>query len=126
MSQTDTPSRRVLLVDDDPEMAELMAELLCLKGFAASWCVSSEEAIPLLDGASVLVTDMRLGRDTAGGLTLCRQARATASVEVVLVVSGDREAEEAALRSGADAFFTKPVDVDRLATAIRARLAAHP
>jgi DNA-binding response OmpR family regulator len=102
---------RVLIVDDNQDLAENIAEILALKGFVTDIAASAEEALPkaLPDGPSILVTDYRLPGMTGAELVReIRQMRATVRA-VVMSAYTDEGTISAARSAGAD-FLAKPVD----------------
>jgi two-component system response regulator HydG len=120
------PHTRVLVVDDDPSMANLLEEGLRRRGFEVAGCNSGEEALSRLSQAScdVLVTDLRMrGMD---GLALCTRVveRDPDLPVIVLTAFGSIDTAVAAMRAGAYDFATKPVQLDALALAV-SRAADH-
>jgi CheY-like chemotaxis protein len=120
----------VIIVDDEPEIAQEIADGLSADGIAAVVAHSAQQAITLLetleDRVGVVVTDLRMpGID---GLTLIRRLRSggpgTAMPEVVLM-SGHASPEEllAARNAGARAVLRKPFAWDDLANAVDSALA---
>ncbi|MEM9138864.1 MAG: response regulator [Pseudomonadota bacterium] len=116
----------ILLVDDEPLVAEELQESLELEGFRVDTAHNVAAALehPCLPSADLVVTDLKMpGGD---GLELVRTiASGPAPTPKVIVLSGhgaeDNRAE--ALGLGAVACFSKPVDVDHLIADIRKALA---
>jgi DNA-binding NtrC family response regulator len=107
--------KRILVLDDDPAVAALYAEVLRGVGHEIAVCHTFEEARSELkrltpDG---VVTDVRLGE--YNGLQIAILFRSAAPNGLVLVVSGhadpDLQKEAAALNAR---FVLKPVDLDLL------------
>src|SRR5688500_3256635 len=96
-------SGRVLVVDDDQRMCELVAEGLGSRGYEVESRVSADEALALLDTADfdVVLTDLHLGG--ASGLELCERilARQADGCVVVLTAFGSLESAIGASRAGA-------------------------
>src|SRR5271166_4468495 len=94
---------RVLVVDDDIDMAETLAEGLGGLGFEALACASSVEAVRRLesDSIDVLVTDLRM--PVIDGLGLLARSRQIAPERPVIVMTGYGAIETAvdAVRQGA-------------------------
>ena len=110
-------SRRVLLVEDQANERELLAELLRFRGFDVCAVADGPSAIQQLDRApapSVTLVDYNLPSGNALGVLREIRERPESESMRVLVVSGDAEVPEAE----ADGWFRKPVDLDRLLDAM--------
>ena len=111
---------RVLVVDDEPSMCELLVVGLARRGFDAVSRPSAREALALLDlePVDVVVTDLNMRE--MSGIDLCeRIAGGLPDVPtIVLTAFGSLEAAIAAIRVGAYDFITKPVELDALALAV--------
>src|ERR1700722_15041798 len=101
---------RVLVVDDDIDLAETLAEGLGERGYDAIPCSSSVEAGKRLDAEpfDALVTDLRMPQ--VDGMTLLARSRAAAPERPVLVMTAYAAVETAidAIRHGAYHYLTKP------------------
>jgi DNA-binding response OmpR family regulator len=111
----------VLIVDDNQDLAENIAEILSLKGFTSEIATSAEEALPMAlpDGPAILVTDFRLPGMT--GADLVREIRRTRGALRAVVISAytDDGTISAAKNAGAD-FLPKPVDFASLSRLLAA------
>jgi len=110
-------SPRVLVVDDQPDMAETVAEGLADFGFLGSAESSSGEALSRIkDGEfDALVTDLRM--PSVDGLELLAQSRAVAPERPVIVMTAFSDIDTAveSIRRGAYHYMTKPFKVAELA-----------
>ena len=117
---------KVLVVDDDKAMCELIETTLTMKGYSTSWCQSATEANDLLHGHEfdVVLTDIRMPGTT--GLQLCQQISSTRPDIPVIVMTafGTLDTAIATIRSGAYDFLTKPVELELLTLTI-ARAVEH-
>ncbi len=108
---------RVLIVDDEPNMCELIETDLRLRGLSSQWYTSAAAATEALhqQNFDVVLTDVRMPGTT--GLQLCQQISQTRpDVPVVVMTAfGTLETAIAAMRSGAYDFITKPIEMDLLA-----------
>lgn len=111
---TRTPgTRRVLVVDDDPVILEVLRIMLNLEDLEVTSATDGERALELLaEGPvpDVVVCDVMMpGTD---GLEVCRRVKAddrTAWVPVILLTARDRDEDRTAgLAAGCDAYLTKP------------------
>jgi two-component system, NtrC family, response regulator HydG len=117
MPLPDRKARRVLVVDDERAMAEMVADCLADRGYEATACASGEEAVARLRAEvfDALVTDLRMpGID---GLTLLAEARRKAPDLPVIVMTAYGAVDTAieSIRRGADHYLTKPFKLDELA-----------
>lgn len=117
---------RVLVVDDDADSRELLAEILGLHGISCLTADNPQTGFDLLmtnRGISVLVTDLRMGPDD--GLDLIRRVRESERAALpIIIVSGNagvRDAIEAMHLSVVD-FLLKPIDVNQLIALVRKEL----
>ena len=111
---------RVLVVDDDASMCDMLVSDLSEQGFTVTARTSANAALEALaPGAfDAVVTDLNMpGMD---GLELCRTiAGADPDVPVIVITAfGSIETAVAAIRGGAYDFVTKPLDVEALALAV--------
>jgi DNA-binding NtrC family response regulator len=107
---------RVLVVDDEPRMAEVMAAALRRAGHECEPCASGAAALAALDerGADVVVTDWKM--PDLDGVALMRALHThRPGLPVILVTAhGSVPAAVAAMRDGAFDYVTKPFDNDEL------------
>ncbi|MGH4021855.1 MAG: response regulator transcription factor [Pseudonocardiaceae bacterium] len=131
----DTPAAitgRVLVVDDDPTIRDVVRRYLERDGHAVSVTGDGESALALARQVTpdLVVLDLMLpGID---GLEVCRQLRARGAVPVVMLTALGEEADRiAGLQLGADDYVTKPFSPAELALRVvsvlrRSRVAATP
>ena len=96
---------RILVVDDDREMCELLEAGLKQRDYEVTWCLEPEAALQALerDDYSALVVDIQM--DGKSGLDLCRSAIAKRPNLPVLVMTGFGTVDDAvgAIRACASA-----------------------
>ena len=112
---------RVLVVDDEPAMCEVLVEELGRRGYEATSRTSADEAFAQLIGEDefdVVVTDLNMRGMT--GIELCERVVTNRPDIPVIVVTafGTMETAVATLRAGAFDFLTKPFDIDQLAVTV--------
>jgi two-component system, NtrC family, response regulator HydG len=110
-------SPRVLVVDDQPDMAETVAEGLADFGFVGSAESNPNEALSRAKNGEfdALVTDLRM--PSVDGLELLAQSRAVAPERPVIVMTAFSDIDTAveSIRRGAYHYMTKPFKVAELA-----------
>jgi CheY-like chemotaxis protein len=124
----DDPDRvDVLLVEDDDDNRELMAEVLAAAGWRVHSVAGGREALRILSERSVDVVVTDLGMPGMGGLELVRAAKAIAPSVPVVVVTGwtGREDVDQARGREVAAVLVKPVDPPKLQEAVAAVLAGR-
>ena len=113
-------SGRVLVVDDDQSVCELLEVTLRRQGLEVEWRTSGLDALELVAERDfdVILTD--LGMASLSGLELCARILEIRPEVPVIVVTGDASMGTAvgAIRAGAYDFITKPVDGDLLALTV--------
>ena len=109
---------RVLVVDDDPDMAAFLARLLGAEGMIADTVLDGETALERVAAASpdlILLDVMLPGAD---GFTICEKLKgdpATAMIPIVLVTALDgRQDRIKGLELGADEYISKPFHLSSL------------
>jgi CheY-like chemotaxis protein len=117
---TSETSRPVLIVEDDPDLREMMAQLLILEGFQAHAVANGREALDYLHGGDrpelILLDLMMPVMDGWAFRRAQRSEPALADVPVVVLsaLDADRGAEIEAIE-----FLKKPLDFDRLIALVR-------
>jgi two-component system phosphate regulon response regulator PhoB len=117
---------RILIVEDEPSIAELIAVNLRHNGFQPVWAIDAETAQRELDEVlpDVILLDWMLPGES--GLTLARRWRSAARTKAVpilmLTARGDEPDRVAGLDAGADDYIVKPFSPRELLARIRAVL----
>jgi two-component system, NtrC family, response regulator PilR len=113
--------KRVLVVDDEQSMRELLAIMLRREGFDVVAAESRTQAAAVLARGPVdlIVTDVKL--PDGDGIEILRHVKAAAPETVVIVMTafGSTETAVAALKLGAYDYLIKPFDVDELKIVVR-------
>ena len=110
---------RILLVDDEKQFVDTLAQRLVMRGFAPRVAYSGEEALNALrEPTDVVILDLRMaGMD--GFEVLSTVTKHNPSVKIIILTGHGAEAEEqAAYRMGASNFLRKPVDIGELLQSI--------
>jgi len=117
---TDAVQERVLLVEDDDSLRQLLVEELEDRGLQVRALASAEEAVGSLESwePALVVSDLRL--PGADGMALLRRVKSMQAAPAFLVITafGSIQQAVAALKEGADEFLTKPLDLEHFALAV--------
>jgi len=122
----DSMNPRVLVVDDDPALAEMLGIVLRGEGFEPAFVSDGDAALGAFrrERPDVVLLDLMLpGTD---GIEVCRQIRAESGVPIVMLTAkGDTIDVVLGLESGADDYIVKPFKPKELVARVRARLRTH-
>ena len=124
----ESASRKILVVDDDARLRELLHRYLAEQGFAVRAVPDAREMDKWLarEAADLLVLDLMLpGED---GLAICRRLRAAGNALpiVMLTARGDEVDRIVGLEMGADDYLPKPFNPRELLARIQAVLRRRP
>ena len=114
---------RILVVDDDAQLRQLVTRLLRAEGYRATAVPGGQEMLELLRTTEIdlIVLDVML--PGLSGIDLCRQVRQSSSVPILMLTARSEEADRVlGLEMGADDYLTKPFGSRELLARIRALL----
>jgi two-component system response regulator MtrA len=116
-------SQRILVIEDDQSIAEMVGIMLRTEGFEVSYCADGNQAInafQVVNPDLVLLDLMLPGRD---GVDVCRSIRVLSGVPIVMLTArSDTSDVVTGLEAGADDYIVKPIKNEELIARIRARL----
>jgi len=117
---------RILIVEDDPDIADLVARYLDKAGFSTERAASGREALQTIAAKppDLVVLDLMLPH--VDGLDVCRLVRAsdaTAALPIIMLTARAEESERiVGLELGADDYLAKPFSPNELVARVRALL----
>lgn len=121
------PQPRILVVDDEPAITDLVALALKYEGFAVSTAATARAARDaILDGRPALVV-LDIGLPDEDGFSLVQRLRGDGlSVPVIFLTARDATEEKVrGLTVGGDDYVTKPFSIEELVARIRVVLRRH-
>jgi len=114
---------RILVVDDDSALAEMVGIVLRSEGFEPSFCADGSAALAAFHTANpdLILLDLMLpGMD---GIEVCEQIRSESGVPIIMLTAKtDATDVVAGLEAGADDYIVKPFNPKELIARIRTRL----
>jgi DNA-binding response OmpR family regulator len=118
----------ILVVDDEADVREFLAEFLTMQGYSVSLAADGPEALECVekDPPRVILLDIRMpGMD---GIEVLKRVKAShPDVGVIMVTAVfDEEVGKKALKLGADDYITKPLDMSYLETSLMVKLSTLP
>ena len=118
---------RILLVEDEPGIAEGLKVTLESEGFQVTWVGDGAEAVPAWERVrpDVVLLDVML--PNVSGTDICRTLRGRSDVPIIMLTARDQEVDRVVgLELGADDYVTKPFSTRELVARIRAVLRRAP
>ena len=114
---------KVLVIDDEPELAEYTAKYFNMSGVETEYVLTAQDALDFLkkNSCSLVLLDINLGNDS--GFDLCREIRSAMDVPIFFISA--RSAEDdmlLALSIGGDDYICKPFSLGVLLAKVKAAL----
>src|ERR1700684_1119338 len=114
---------RVLIVEDDPNIVDLIRANLAVRGFDTLVSFDGSKALALLETEQPDMVLLDLTLPEVDGFELCRQIRERSNVAIIVVSARGGERDKVtALNMGADDYMTKPFGIEELLARILAPL----
>jgi DNA-binding response OmpR family regulator len=127
LTETDAIGGRVLVVEDDADIADVLRRSLRNEGYQVK---TSADGIEALDVAAAFVPDLvvlDLGLPRLDGVEVCRRLRDDGDVPILMQTArSELEDRVSGLDSGADDYLVKPFERQELLARIRALLRRRP
>jgi len=118
---SDTRPARILIVEDEPKLAALLADYFRASGYQARSIGDGREVVPAVkaDPPDLIILDLMLpGRD---GLDICRELRTFTHVPLVMVTARVEEIDRLlGLELGADDYICKPFSPREVVARVKA------
>jgi DNA-binding response OmpR family regulator len=120
------PLKKILLVDDEEQLINIMASVLQDEGFAVKKFLSAEEALVAFSSYSpdLVISDVRMER--MDGFTMYEKMKALQCSNrvpfIFLTALDDRLGQQQATKLGATAYVSKPFDMEELIQIVKRSL----
>jgi two-component system, OmpR family, response regulator MprA len=127
LSEGDSCGGRVLVVEDDADIADVLRRSLRNEGYEVRTSADGVEALDVAAGFIPDLVVLDLGLPRLDGIEVCRQLRADGDVPILMLTArAETEDRVAGLDSGADDYLVKPFERRELLARIRALLRRRP
>lgn len=114
------PKDRILIVDDDPEIRQLLVDYLLRSGCDAVPAANGREMGQMLERHAIDLVVLDLMLPDADGLALCRDLRARSNLPVLMLTARGEEADRiVGIEMGADDYLVKPFSPRELLARIK-------
>jgi len=114
---------KVLIVEDEPGIADTLQYALRTEGFEPAWCATGEEALARIAAEVPALVILDVGLPDASGFEIFKRIRATSEVPVVFLTARSDEIDRVVgLELGADDYIAKPFSPRELVARVRSIL----
>jgi two-component system catabolic regulation response regulator CreB len=115
--------RKILLVEDEPSIADNIVYALKTEGFAPTWCQTGQDGLEKFAQQAFALVILDIGLPDLNGFELCKQLRARSTVPIVFVTARKDEIDRVVgLEIGADDYVVKPFTPRELTARVKAIL----
>ena len=114
---------RILVIEDEPAIADNITYALSTEGFTVEWCSIGADALKRLAAASYDLIVLDVGLPDISGFELCKEIRKISAVPIIFLTARAAEVDRiVGLELGADDYMAKPFSPRELAARVKAIL----
>lgn len=114
---------RILVIEDEPAIADTLVYALRTEGFAPEWRATGREGLDALAGGGFALVILDVGLPDMNGFDVCRELRSRAAVPVLFLTARSGEIDRVVgLELGGDDYVTKPFSPREVTARVRAIL----
>src|SRR3954451_6745818 len=125
--EPETATGRVLVVEDDAEIADVLRRSLRQEGYEVRTSADGVDALDVAAGFFPDLVVLDLGLPRLDGVEVCRRLRLDGDVPILMLTArAETEDRVTGLDSGADDYLVKPFERQELLARIRALLRRRP
>ena len=120
-------AQRILVVEDEPAIADNITYALRTEGLEVVWCSTGEEATRALHENDICLIVLDVGLPDCNGFDLCKEIRKTSAVPIIFLTARTDEVDRVVgLEIGGDDYVPKPFSPRELAARVKAVLRRFP
>jgi two-component system, OmpR family, catabolic regulation response regulator CreB len=113
----------ILIVEDEPAIADTLIYALKTEGFAPEWCATGRAGLAALAAKSFALVVLDVGLPDGSGFDVCKQIRTRLNVPVLFLTARNTELDRVlGLELGGDDYLTKPFSPRELTARVKAIL----
>ena len=111
---------QILIVEDEPAIAETLIYALSTEGFVTQWCVTGQEALVILKHTRIDLVLLDVGLPDINGVELLREIQRLWSMPVIFLTARSTEIDRiVGLELGADDYISKPFSPREVCARVR-------
>jgi two-component system catabolic regulation response regulator CreB len=115
--------RQILIVEDEPAIADTLVYALKTEGFEPEWCATGRAGLAALAARRFDLIVLDVGLPDGSGFDICKAIRAHSAVPVLFLTARDAELDRVlGLELGGDDYLTKPFSPRELTARVKAIL----
>ena len=113
----------ILIIEDEPAIADTLVYALKTEGFAPEWCATGRAGLVALAAKPFALVVLDVGLPDGSGFEVCKQIRVRSGVPVIFLTARNAELDRVlGLELGGDDYITKPFSPAELVARVKAVL----
>lgn len=114
---------RILIIEDEPAIADTLVYALRTEGFSPEWCTTGRAGLAALDAGAFALVVLDVGLPDGSGFEFCKLIRARSGVPVIFLTARNTELDRVlGLELGGDDYLVKPFSPRELTARVKAIL----
>src|SRR5882672_1781544 len=115
--------RSILIVEDEPAIADTLIYALKTEGFAPEWCATGRAGLAALAAKPFALVVLDVGLPDGSGFDVCKAIRARSAVPIIFLTARNTELDRVlGLELGGDDYLVKPFSPRELTARVKAIL----
>ena len=110
--------RRILVVDDEPQIRRILRAVLVAKGYEVMEAESGEEALTLIHTEIYDLILLDINMPGISGIETCREIRRSSKIPIVMLSAGE-ENRKRSLQAGANDYLGKPFGASQIFSCVK-------